>query len=155
MWSFMSSKIRVWHSRLWCCCVFGIVSKRSSRFITEVETTKHLDQCHQLHHSFLLCQLKCYENVHTMITKKVEHLWHCNLHVFHNIFLAFWWSCLDIFFKSATLHSEMLHCFGLQVPSSPLQPWVACGTPNAYPLISRSSSLTSHASIASCKLEAF
>jgi hypothetical protein len=67
---FMSSKFRVRHSRFWCCCVFGIVSKRSWRFTTKVEATKHLDQCHQLHHSFLLCHLKCYENVHAMTTKE-------------------------------------------------------------------------------------
>ncbi len=143
------------NSRLWCCCVFGIVSKKSSRFTIKVEATKHLDQCHQLHYSFLLCHLKCYENVHTMTTKKVEHLWHCNLHVLHNIFFAFWWSCLNIVFKSTTLHSKMMHYFGLQAHSNPLQPWVAYGTPNVYPTISWSSSPTWHASIASHLLEAF
>ncbi len=65
----------------------------------EVEATKHLDQCHQLHYLFLLCHLKCFENVPTMTMKKEWHLWHYKLHVFQDIFLTFWWSCFNSAFK--------------------------------------------------------
>jgi len=137
--SFISSKIKNWHLRLWFSCVFEILLRRSIKFFTWGWSSQ-TPRCHQLHDSFLLCHLKCYENNHTM-TMKEEHLWCYKLHVLYNIFFTFWWFYLDIVLKSTTPHSKMLHWFYLQAPSHPLEPWATYNTPNTYLPINRSLSL--------------
>ncbi len=69
----------------------------------------HLDQCHHLHHSFLLCHLKCNENIHTM-TMKEEHPMtlqdSCSLqYIFHILIILSWhyFQVCNISLKNAPL----------------------------------------------------